>query len=95
MAIPEGYQCEVRSRSGLGVKHNIVVTQGIGTIDAAYRNEVLVPLTNRGTVPFKVAHNDRIAQLVFMPVMHTEFVRVDSLDKTDRGLGGCGSTGVK
>jgi dUTP pyrophosphatase len=94
MAIPEGYEGQVRPRSGLGLKHGISVVNTPGTIDSDYRGEVSIVLINLGQVPFVVEPLMRIAQLVIAPVQHVEAVLVDSLDGTERGSGGYGSTGV-
>ena len=85
----------VAARSGLGVKHGIVPANGIGVIDADYRGEVHVCLRNNGSEPFTVARGDRIAQLMFLPVLTAAFLEVEELDETARGAGGFGSTGVK
>jgi dUTP pyrophosphatase len=93
MAIPDGYEGQVRPRSGLAMKHQVTVTNAPGTIDADYRGHVMVLLINHGREPFTVATGDRIAQLVIAPVVQAELVEVESLDETDRGAGGFGSTG--
>lgn len=85
----------VAARSGLGVKHGIVPANGIGVIDSDYRGEIHVCLRNNGSEPFSVARGDRIAQLMFLPVLTAVFCEVDELDETARGTGGFGSTGVK
>ena len=85
----------VAARSGLGVKHGIVPANGIGVIDADYRGEIHVCLRNNGSEPFTVARGDRIAQLMFLPVLTAGFIEVNELDETARGTGGFGSTGVK
>jgi len=85
----------VAARSGLGVKHGIVPANGIGVIDADYRGEIHVCLRNNGSEPFTVTRGDRIAQLMFLPVLTAGFIEVDELDETARGTGGFGSTGVK
>jgi dUTP pyrophosphatase len=94
MAIPEGYEVQVRPRSGLALKHGITCLNTPGTIDSDYRGEVKVILANLGDAPFLIARGDRIAQLVPAPVQRAVFVAVDSLDATVRGAGGFGSTGV-
>lgn len=81
-------------RSGLGAKHGITLANGIGVIDSDYRGEIRVTLINNGKEPFKVSDGDRIAQLMFMPVMQASFIEADELDETERGTGGFGSTGV-
>jgi dUTP pyrophosphatase len=95
IAIPEGYEAQVRPRSGLALKHGVTVLNAPGTIDADYRGEVKVILINHGSVPFRIARGDRIAQLVVAPVTATRFERVEALTDTARGSGGFGSTGVK
>ena len=82
-------------RSGLGVKKGVTLSNCIGVIDSDYRGEVCVGLINHGNEPFEVHRGDRIAQMMFMPVLHASFLEVDSLDQTDRGTGGFGHTGVK
>jgi dUTP pyrophosphatase len=94
MAIPEGYEVQVRPRSGLALKHGITCLNTPGTIDSDYRGEVKVILANLGTDPFPIKRGDRIAQLVPAPVQRAVFNTVDSLDQTERGGGGFGSTGV-
>jgi dUTP pyrophosphatase len=93
MAIPEGYEVQVRPRSGLALKHGITCLNTPGTIDSDYRGEVKVILANLGTEPFQVRRGERIAQLVPAPVLHSAFVEVASLSETGRGTGGFGSTG--
>jgi dUTP pyrophosphatase len=94
MAIPPGFEGQVRPRSGLGLKHGISVVNTPGTIDADYRGEVSIVLINLGQEPFEVQPLMRIAQLVIAPVARAEAVLVDDLDETPRGTGGYGSTGV-
>jgi dUTP pyrophosphatase len=93
IAIPPGYEVQVRPRSGLALKHGITCLNTPGTIDCDYRGEVKVILANLGTEPFEVKRGERIAQLVPAPVLRAEFVEVESLDETHRGAGGFGSTG--
>ena len=83
------------ARSGLAIKKGIRLSNGIGVIDADYRGEICVGLHNTGTEPFVVARGDRIAQMMFMPVLTADFIVSDTLDETARGAGGFGSTGVK
>ena len=92
--LPEGYEGQVRPRSGLALKHGITVLNAPGTIDADYRGEVSVLLINLGDQPFAVTRGMRIAQLVFAPVTHARCEERDTLDPTQRGAGGYGSTGV-
>lgn len=94
MAIPEGYEVQVRPRSGLALKHGVTCLNTPGTIDSDYRGEVKVILANLGDQPFVIARGDRIAQLVPAPVQRARFAEVGSLDETVRGAGGFGSTGV-
>ena len=93
MAIPHGYEVQVRPRSGLAVKHGITCLNTPGTIDSDYRGEVKVILINLGAEPFVIQRGERIAQLVVAPVTQGLFEIVESLDETDRGSGGFGSTG--
>ncbi|TZG28988.1 dUTP diphosphatase [Sphingomonas montanisoli] len=93
IAIPEGYEVQVRPRSGLALKHGITCLNTPGTIDADYRGEVRVILANLGTEPFPIRRGERIAQLVPAAVQKAGFVEVDELDETARGSGGFGSTG--
>jgi len=93
IAIPEGYEVQVRPRSGLALKHGITCLNTPGTIDADYRGEVKVILANLGNEPFAIARGERIAQLVPAKVQHASFAEVDELDETVRGAGGFGSTG--
>jgi dUTP pyrophosphatase len=94
MAIPEGYEVQVRPRSGLAFKHGITCLNTPGTIDSDYRGEVKVILANLGNEPFEIKRGDRIAQLVPAPVLRAVLTEVDTLDETTRGTGGFGSTGV-
>jgi dUTP pyrophosphatase len=93
IAIPEGYEVQVRPRSGLALKHGITCLNTPGTIDSDYRGEVKVILANLGAEPFGVVRGERIAQLVPAPVLKARFEEVDDLDSTERGAGGFGSTG--
>ncbi len=93
MAIPHGYEVQVRPRSGLAVKHGITCLNTPGTIDSDYRGEVKVILINLGTEPFVIQRGERIAQLIVAPVTQGLFEIVDDLDETARGTGGFGSTG--
>ena len=94
MALPAGYEAQVRPRSGLAVKNGITVLNAPGTIDSDYRGEVRVPLINLGDEAFTVERGMRIAQLVIAPVVQAGFNEVGDLDETERGAGGFGSTGV-
>jgi dUTP pyrophosphatase len=93
LAIPQGYEIQVRPRSGLALKHGITVPNTPGTIDSDYRGELKVILINHGTEPFAIARGDRVAQLVLAPVVQAAWDEVAELDVTDRGEGGFGSTG--
>ncbi len=93
VAIPEGFEIQVRPRSGLALKNGITCLNTPGTIDSDYRGEVKVILANLGSETFAVRRGERIAQLVPAPVQRASFVEVDSLDDTARGSGGFGSTG--
>ena len=92
--LPSGYEAQVRPRSGLALKNGVTVLNTPGTIDAGYRGEVGVILANFGAEPFAVNKGDRIAQLVVAPVTFAEIVETESVDDTDRGVGGFGSTGL-
>lgn len=93
LAIPDGFEIQVRPRSGLALKHGITVPNTPGTIDSDYRGELKVLLINHGAEPFVIARGDRIAQLVLAPVVQAAWDEVDELDATARGAGGFGSTG--
>jgi len=93
-AIPEGYEVQVRPRSGLALKKGISVLNTPGTIDSDYRGEIKVILANLGDEPFQVGLGDRIAQIIVAPVQRGNLVEVLDLDETSRGSGGFGSTGV-
>jgi len=94
MALPHGFEAQVRPRSGLALKHGITVLNTPGTIDEDYRGEVSIVLINLGKEPFVVEPLSRIAQLVIAPVTHVRTAFVDALDETARGSGGYGSTGT-
>jgi dUTP pyrophosphatase len=93
MAVPRGFEAQVRPRSGLATKSGITVPNAPGTIDSDYRGELLVALINLGSEPFTVTHGMRVAQLVIAPVSHATLDEVEDLDETKRGSGGFGSTG--
>ena len=93
IALPSGYEAQVRPRSGLAAKHGITVLNAPGTIDADYRGEIGVLLINHGDAPFAIRRGERIAQLVIAAVARAELVPTSSLSATDRGSGGFGSTG--
>lgn len=93
LAIPAGYEVQVRPRSGLALKHGITLPNTPGTIDSDYRGPLGVIVLNTGDAPFHIAHGDRIAQMIVAPVVQAAFDLVDDLDETARGAGGFGSTG--
>lgn len=94
LAIPHGFEGQVRARSGLSTKHGICLPNAPGTIDSDYRGELRVALINLGKEPFEVTHAMRIAQLIIAPVAHASILETDELDSTTRGTGGFGSTGI-
>lgn len=94
VAIPEGYEGQVRARSGLAWRHGVTTLNSPGTIDPDYRGELKVLLINHGDAPFAVERGDRIAQLVICPVAYADLHQVEALAPTERGEGGYGSTGV-
>jgi dUTP pyrophosphatase len=94
IAIPDGFEGQVRPRSGLALRHGVTVLNSPGTVDSDYRGEVKVVLINHGQEPFVVKRGDRIAQLVIAPVVKADIRLVEVLDDTPRGQGGYGSTGV-
>ena len=93
LQIPEGFEAQVRPRSGIALRHGVTVLNSPGTIDADYRGEVMVLLINHGDEPVNIARGERIAQLVFAPVTQATLVAVKSVSDTTRGGGGFGSTG--
>ena len=95
LAIPEGYEVQIRPRSGLAVKHGITLINSPGTIDADYRGEIKVPLINHGRSAFTIRRGDRIAQMIVAPVVQAAFEVVTTLDATSRGSGGFGHTGLQ
>lgn len=94
IALPKGYEAQVRPRSGLALKYGVTVLNAPGTIDADYRGEIAVILINHGDVPFTVSRGTRIAQLIVAPYIHAQWQEVDSLEESLRGIGGFGSTGM-
>jgi len=94
ISLPEGYEAQIRPRSGLALKHGITVLNSPGTIDADYRGEIGVVLVNLSNGPFIINNGDRIAQMVINKIEHIGWYVVDVLDETDRGTGGFGHTGV-
>ena len=95
IALPNGYEAQVRPRSGLALKHGITVLNTPGTVDSKYRGEIGIILINMGKVPFKVENGDRVAQIVFKKVETATFIETDELPDTERGEEGFGHTGVK
>lgn len=95
IALPKGFEAQVRPRSGLAVKHGVTVLNAPGTIDADYRGEIKVPMINHGSEEFAIARGDRIAQMVIAPLTIATLIEVDSLEETERGSGGFGSSGQK
>ena len=93
MAVPTGYEAQMRPRSGLAIKHGITLLNTPGTIDADYRGEVKVILSNFGSEPFVVQRGDRVAQMIIAKVERAHVQEVDSLEETERGAGGFGHTG--
>jgi dUTP pyrophosphatase len=95
MMLPEGYECQVRARSGLSIKHGITLANGVGTIDSDYREEVKVALVNLSNDTFTVQPGDRIAQLVVAPVTHIRWQETDEITSVEGRSGGFGSTGLQ
>ena len=95
IALPEGYECQIRPRSGLAAKHGITVLNTPGTIDADYRGEIKVIMVNLSDEPFTINPGERICQMVISQYTRAEWVEVDLLDDTERGSGGFGHTGLK
>ena len=93
IALPEGYEAQLRPRSGLALKHGLTLLNSPGTIDADYRGEIGVILVNLSTEPFTIADGERICQMVIAPHAHVEWEAVETLDETERGAGGFGHTG--
>jgi dUTP pyrophosphatase len=95
VAIPAGYEMQIRPRSGLASKHGITLPNTPGTIDSDYRGPLGVPLINLGPTPYTIQHGDRIAQAIVAPILQAVFAPVETLDETMRGTGGFGSTGKR
>ena len=93
IALPAGYEAQIRPRSGLAAKHGVTVLNAPGTVDADYRGEISVPLINHGDMPFPIRRGERIAQMVIASVVRAELIPVAALSATERGSGGFGSTG--
>ena len=94
IALPAGYEAQVRPRSGLALRHGVTVLNSPGTIDADYRGEIQIILVNLGSEAFVINRGMRIAQLVIAPISHVKLVESASLDSTERSVGGFGSTGI-
>ena len=92
--LPEGFEAQIRPRSGLALKKGVTLVNTPGTIDADYRGEIGVIVINHGNEPFEIVRGDRIAQMIVAPVVQARLVEVDDLSSSDRGAGGFGSTGV-
>lgn len=95
IALPEGYEAQIRPRSGLALKHGITVLNTPGTVDADYRGEIMVLLINLSNISFIINPGDRVAQMVIARHEQAEFTLVDELDDTERGEGGMGHTGIR
>jgi len=95
ISLPEGYEAQIRPRSGLALKHGIAILNSPGTIDADYRGEIGVILINLSTEPFTINNGERICQMVIAPFAHAQLLSVETLDETERGSGGFGHSGVK
>ncbi len=93
MEIPFGYEAQIRCRSGLALKHGLMMVNGIGTIDSDYRGEIKIIFTNCTDVPYQIKKGDRIAQMVFCKYMKAEFIETSELESTKRSEGGFGSSG--
>lgn len=94
LAVPEGFECQVRPRSGLSAKFGVTMINAPGTIDADYRGEVFIPMINHGHADFNIERGMRIAQMLILPVPPVKLIEVDELDHTPRGSGGFGHTGT-
>ena len=94
MAIPPGFEAQIRPRSGLAARHGVTLSNSPGTIDSDYRGEIMVLMINLGAETFVIRHGERIAQMVVAPVVQAAMVRVDALSGSERGAEGFGSTGV-
>ena len=95
MAIPQGYEVQIRPRSGLAIKHGITMVNSPGTIDSDFRGEIYLIVINHGQQAFTVKHGDRMAQMVVQKIHQAEIVQTNEVDQTQRGHGGFGSTGVE
>lgn len=95
MQLPSGYECQIRPRSGLALRHGITILNAPGTIDADYRGEVGIIVFNAGSKPFVITDGERVAQMVIKEYVKASWESVDEIDDTERGAGGFGHTGVK
>jgi dUTP diphosphatase len=95
IALPQGYECQIRPRSGLAIKHGISLVNSPGTVDSDYRGEIGVIVINHSDKPFTVNDGERICQMVIAPYTRVGWTQVESLDETERGAGGFGHSGVK
>lgn len=95
IALPQGYECQIRPRSGLAIKHGISLVNSPGTVDSDYRGEIGVIVINHSDQPFTVNDGERICQMVIAPYTRVDWNSVESLDETERGAGGFGHSGVK
>ncbi|PID77036.1 MAG: dUTP diphosphatase [Deltaproteobacteria bacterium] len=95
LAVPQGYEMQIRPRSGLAIKHGITLINSPGTIDADYRGEIKIGLINLGKKPYLLRRGDRVAQMVLAPITKARLTLTDTLDKTERGSGGFGHTGMR
>ncbi|MBK5251126.1 MAG: dUTP diphosphatase [Peptostreptococcaceae bacterium] len=92
--IPKGFEGQIRARSGLAIKHGISLVNGIGTIDSDYRGELKIAIVNLSNEPFTIHNGDRVAQLVINKYERVDLIEVETIDETERGTGGFGSTGI-
>lgn len=95
IALPPGFEAQIRARSGLAVKYGIGMVNGVGTVDSDYRGEILVPMINWGKEPFTIRNGDRIAQMVVAAYAQVEWEPAETLNETERGAGGFGHTGKR
>lgn len=95
VSLPQGWEAQVRARSGLSIKHGIGLVNGVGTVDSDYRGEWMIPLINWGSEPYTIHDGDRIAQVVFSKYEKARFELEEKLDETTRGTGGFGHTGIR
>lgn len=93
MELPNGYEAQIRARSGLSIKHGITMINAVGTIDSDYRGEIKIPLVNISNETYKIAPGERVAQMVIVKYETADVIEVEEIDETNRGVGGFGSTG--